>query len=78
MWLDKTVMDYSNWQRGRPNYRSYGLIKVSDGTWSTGNRWNDKPYICKTAKGKTSTMNLILNPYTAQITLFKSCFFFTV
>lgn len=50
MWLDKTVLDYSNWQSGEPRYKSYGLITVTDGTWSTGNRWNDRPYICKTAK----------------------------
>ncbi|MED6273014.1 hypothetical protein CHARACLAT_002428 [Characodon lateralis] len=50
LWLDKTVMDYSNWQSGQPRYKIYGLISVSDGRWGTGNRWNDRPYICKTAK----------------------------
>ncbi|KAM4727472.1 macrophage mannose receptor 1-like [Anableps anableps] len=50
MWLDKTVMDFSNWQIGQSGFSTYGLIHTSDGSWTTGSRWNDKPYICKTAK----------------------------
>uniref|UniRef100_A0A3Q2FV83 Mannose receptor, C type 1b n=1 Tax=Cyprinodon variegatus TaxID=28743 RepID=A0A3Q2FV83_CYPVA len=52
LWSDKTVMDYSNWQSGQPRDNPYGSISASDGSWSTGHRWHDKAYICKTAKGK--------------------------
>ncbi|XP_023191646.1 macrophage mannose receptor 1-like [Xiphophorus maculatus] len=48
MWLDKTVMDFENWQEN-PS-RSFGMISTSNGKWHTGNRWNDRPYICKAAK----------------------------
>ncbi|XP_015253776.1 PREDICTED: macrophage mannose receptor 1-like [Cyprinodon variegatus] len=50
LWSDKTVMDYSNWQSGQPRDNPYGSISASDGSWSTGHRWHDKAYICKTAK----------------------------
>lgn len=53
LWLDKTVMDYTNWEEGEPNDNSYAAIKTADGTWRTGNRWYDRAYICKTAKGET-------------------------
>ncbi|XP_014899453.1 macrophage mannose receptor 1-like isoform X2 [Poecilia latipinna] len=47
-WLDNTVMDFENWQ----NYpsRPFGMISASDGKWHTGERYWDKPYICKAAK----------------------------
>ncbi|XP_042284935.1 macrophage mannose receptor 1-like [Thunnus maccoyii] len=50
LWLDKTVMDYTNWEEGEPNDNNYAAIKTADGTWRTGNRWYDRAYICKTAK----------------------------
>ncbi|XP_035994268.1 macrophage mannose receptor 1 [Fundulus heteroclitus] len=54
LWLDKTVMDYTNWKNdGRPWSRfpsSYGVITAEDGTWTSGRRWDDRAYICKTAK----------------------------
>ncbi|XP_067462381.1 macrophage mannose receptor 1-like [Thunnus thynnus] len=50
LWLDKTVMDYTNWEQGEPNDNNYAAIKTADGTWRTGNRWYDRAYICKTAK----------------------------
>uniref|UniRef100_A0A7N9AS74 Mannose receptor, C type 1b n=1 Tax=Mastacembelus armatus TaxID=205130 RepID=A0A7N9AS74_9TELE len=56
-WLDKTVMDYTNWDLDQPDRRDYGMIKVSDGKWKTGNKWNDRPYICKTPKGETIILN---------------------
>ncbi|XP_040911918.1 macrophage mannose receptor 1-like [Toxotes jaculatrix] len=49
-WLDKSVMDYSNWDAGLPDDNSYGSIKVSDGKWRGGRNWHDKAYICKTPK----------------------------
>uniref|UniRef100_A0A4W6EZB1 Mannose receptor, C type 1b n=1 Tax=Lates calcarifer TaxID=8187 RepID=A0A4W6EZB1_LATCA len=49
-WLDKTVMDYSNWDRSVPDEDNYGTIKVSDGRWRGGRQWHDRGYICKTPK----------------------------
>uniref|UniRef100_A0A3Q3KWV0 Mannose receptor, C type 1b n=1 Tax=Mastacembelus armatus TaxID=205130 RepID=A0A3Q3KWV0_9TELE len=50
-WLDKTVMDYTNWAPDEPSY-DYGEIGTSDGLWRSGRRWHDRPYICETPKGK--------------------------
>ncbi|XP_039672406.1 macrophage mannose receptor 1-like [Perca fluviatilis] len=50
LWLDKTVMDYTNWAEGQPGDRSYGGISTSTGKWSAGHRQYSRPYICKTAK----------------------------
>uniref|UniRef100_UPI003AB09028 macrophage mannose receptor 1-like n=1 Tax=Centroberyx gerrardi TaxID=166262 RepID=UPI003AB09028 len=52
LWLDKTVMDYTNWGPDEPDDDSYGQILL-DGTWRTGRRWHDRAYICKTLKGET-------------------------
>ncbi|KAF3698790.1 Macrophage mannose receptor 1 [Channa argus] len=48
-WLDKTVMEYTNWGPEEPEY-DYGEIGTSDGFWRTGRRWHDRAYICKTPK----------------------------
>uniref|UniRef100_A0A671TZF3 Mannose receptor, C type 1b n=1 Tax=Sparus aurata TaxID=8175 RepID=A0A671TZF3_SPAAU len=50
-WLDKTVLDYTNWALDEPE-NDYGEISTADGTWKSGRRWHDRGYICKTAKGK--------------------------
>lgn len=50
-WLDKTVMDYTNWATDEPD-SDYGEINTLDGTWKSGRRWHDRAYICETAKGK--------------------------
>ncbi|KAM7400356.1 hypothetical protein PAMA_004850 [Pampus argenteus] len=48
-WLDETVLDYINW--GSEDLDSeYGEISTTDGLWSTGYRWHDRAYICKTRK----------------------------
>lgn len=49
VWLDKTVMDYTNWGEEEPR-SDYGEVRASDGTWSTGRRWHDRGYICETPK----------------------------
>ncbi|XP_028988444.1 macrophage mannose receptor 1-like [Betta splendens] len=49
-WLDKTVIDYSNWENGISGQGDYGMIKSSNGKWRSGTRWSEKPYICKTPK----------------------------
>lgn len=52
-WLDKTVMDYTNWGGSQSSDNSYGSIRSMDGQWSTGSRWYDRAYICKTPKSET-------------------------
>ncbi|XP_063741471.1 macrophage mannose receptor 1-like isoform X2 [Eleginops maclovinus] len=49
-WLDSSIVDYSNWRLGQPQGGEYGSIRTEDGKWTTGNRWYDRGYICKTAK----------------------------
>ncbi|XP_067385114.1 macrophage mannose receptor 1-like [Channa argus] len=49
-WLDKTVLDYTNWDVDVSRYSEYGLIQISDGKWRTGQRWEDRGCICKTPK----------------------------
>lgn len=53
MWLDKTVMDYTNWAENQPKRGNFGEVSSSDGTWKTSNAW-ERPYVCKTKKGKCS------------------------
>ncbi|XP_049454403.1 macrophage mannose receptor 1b [Epinephelus fuscoguttatus] len=48
-WLDKTVMDYTNWAEDEPD-DDYGEIGASDGAWRTGRRWHDRAYVCETPK----------------------------
>ncbi|KAI9544497.1 hypothetical protein NQZ68_001370 [Dissostichus eleginoides] len=49
-WLDRSVVDYSNWRMDQPGDLTYGAIRVGDGRWTTGNQLYDRGYICKTAK----------------------------
>ncbi|XP_070700691.1 macrophage mannose receptor 1-like [Pempheris klunzingeri] len=50
LWLDRTVMDYTNWADSQPVDHSHGEISTSDGTWRTGNQHYSRSYICKTPK----------------------------
>ncbi|KAF0046776.1 hypothetical protein F2P81_000409 [Scophthalmus maximus] len=56
-WLDKTVMDYINWDTDQPGDNTYGVIEVSDGRWRTGEKWNRREYICKTPKASSSPVD---------------------
>ncbi|XP_044077015.1 macrophage mannose receptor 1-like [Siniperca chuatsi] len=58
LWLDKTVMDYTNWDEGQPDDSSHGGIRTSDGTWRAGNQHYNRPYICKTPKVLPPTPSL--------------------
>ncbi|XP_037537285.1 macrophage mannose receptor 1 [Nematolebias whitei] len=49
LWLDKTILDFANWAPDEPD-SDYGAIRSLDGTWSSGRRWHDRAYICKTPK----------------------------
>ncbi|TMS09857.1 Macrophage mannose receptor 1 [Larimichthys crocea] len=48
-WLDKSVMEYTNWTLDEPQY-DFGEIGSTDGAWKTGRRWHDRAYICETPK----------------------------
>ncbi|XP_053186720.1 macrophage mannose receptor 1-like [Scomber japonicus] len=50
MWFDKTIMDYTNWGVGGPDYHNYGAISTSNGTWWQRSQYHGRPYICKTPK----------------------------
>lgn len=55
MWIDNTVVDYTNWKPRMPNDAGYCVeVQSSTGMWSTTNCNIYKPYICKTAKGSLS------------------------
>ncbi|KAM8728446.1 macrophage mannose receptor 1-like [Acanthopagrus schlegelii] len=65
LWLDGTVMDYTNWGEGQPFDHSYGGIATSDGTWKTSYQRYYRPYICKTPKVMPPTPSQstgVLNP----------------
>lgn len=53
-WLDKTVMDYTNWDEDdeNPQWSHWGCIITENGYWTSHNGWHDRPYICKKPKGK--------------------------
>ncbi|XP_039998644.1 macrophage mannose receptor 1-like [Xiphias gladius] len=61
-WLDKTVMDYSNWDMDQPDDNNYGSFRVSDGRWRTGSRWHDRGYICKTPKVLREVLQATVKP----------------
>ncbi|KAM8838452.1 macrophage mannose receptor 1-like isoform 2-T2 [Synchiropus picturatus] len=48
-WLDQAVLDYTNWA-SEDTEKDFGEIGSMDGEWRSGRRWNDRAYICKTAK----------------------------
>ncbi|KAM4605239.1 macrophage mannose receptor 1b [Polymixia lowei] len=50
LWVDKSVMDYTNWSEEESANNDYGEVSSSDGTWRTARRWNDRAFICKTPK----------------------------
>ncbi|KAM6919233.1 macrophage mannose receptor 1-like [Xenentodon cancila] len=49
LWLDKTVVDYVNWDLDEPE-SDYAAITTMSGAWNSGRRWHDRSYICKTPK----------------------------
>ncbi|XP_042353142.1 macrophage mannose receptor 1-like isoform X2 [Plectropomus leopardus] len=64
-WLDKTVMDYTNWGIDEPD-DDYGEIGTSDGAWRTGRRWHDRAYICETPKVMPGESGSKLEPHIGQ------------
>ncbi|XP_042352883.1 macrophage mannose receptor 1-like [Plectropomus leopardus] len=61
-WLDRTVMDFSNWGPYQPDSGTFGAIRISDGTWITGHKWYDRPYICKAPKVLLQVAKTTANP----------------
>ncbi|MBN3307386.1 MRC1 protein, partial [Amia calva] len=52
LWLDNSVVDYTNWNSGEPSEHNEECVEIySDtGKWNNINCNSYKPYICKTAK----------------------------
>nr|XP_046265193.1 macrophage mannose receptor 1-like isoform X2 [Scatophagus argus] len=61
-WLDKTAMDYNNWDEDQPDDNSYGQISTTDGKWRTSYGWYSKAYICKTPKVLLNATATTVNP----------------
>lgn len=53
-WLDKAVVDYTNWDSNEYYRQSHGSIQTENGKWTTAKMQYNRPYICKTPKGKQS------------------------
>ncbi|XP_062381617.1 macrophage mannose receptor 1-like [Sardina pilchardus] len=49
-WLDKTVLDYTNWADRRPASENHAAISTSDFKWKHRHMRMDFPYICKKPK----------------------------
>ncbi|XP_067302919.1 macrophage mannose receptor 1-like [Pseudorasbora parva] len=51
MWIDNTVVDYTNWKPRMPNDVGFCVeIQSSTGMWNTAHCNGYRPYICKTPK----------------------------
>ncbi|CAM4532936.1 unnamed protein product [Leuciscus chuanchicus] len=51
MWVDNTVVDYTNWKPRMPNGVSQCVeVQSNTGMWNTAHCSAYRPYICKTAK----------------------------
>uniref|UniRef100_A0A8D3BXW4 Mannose receptor C-type 1 n=1 Tax=Scophthalmus maximus TaxID=52904 RepID=A0A8D3BXW4_SCOMX len=55
MWIDNSVVDYTNWKTGMPKSESCVDINSDSGQWSTNSCSRYRSYICKTAKVITPT-----------------------
>ncbi|CAB1349515.1 unnamed protein product [Coregonus sp. 'balchen'] len=56
MWIDNSVVDYTNWKQGMPKSGEHCVeIQSDSGLWSTNSCNRYKSYICKTAKVITPT-----------------------
>lgn len=57
MWIDNSVVDYTNWKIGMPKSDSCVNIHSDSGEWSTNSCSRYRSYICKRPKGE---FNLLL------------------
>lgn len=58
MWIDNSVVDYTNWKSGMPNSDSCVAISSDTGLWTTTSCSRYRSYICKLAKGRPHLMHL--------------------
>lgn len=56
MWIDNSVVDYTNWKTGMPKSDSCVDINSDSGQWGTTSCSRYRSYICKTAKGKLNQL----------------------
>ncbi|CAL8279713.1 unnamed protein product [Lota lota] len=58
LWLDKSIVGYTNWDEDNPEgSNSFAKIQSVSGKWTTGRKWHDRAYICKTPKRSHKTQN---------------------
>ncbi|XP_034026660.1 macrophage mannose receptor 1-like [Thalassophryne amazonica] len=50
MWIDNSVVDYTNWNSGMPKSESCVNVHSDSGQWSTNSCSRYRAYICKTPK----------------------------
>ncbi|KAM9712648.1 macrophage mannose receptor 1 isoform 1-T1 [Menidia menidia] len=55
MWIDNSVVDYTNWKKGMPKSDSCVEIQSDTGEWSTNSCRRYRSYVCKMAKIVTPT-----------------------
>lgn len=59
MWIDNSVVDYTNWQSRVPKLESCVSVSSETGQWGTTSCSRYKSYVCKTAKGRTTFDQLV-------------------
>ncbi|XP_063075241.1 macrophage mannose receptor 1b isoform X2 [Engraulis encrasicolus] len=65
-WLDKTVLDFTNWADDEPSdYDQHAVLSTEDFKWRSGGSYMYKPYICKTPK-VPSPVAATASPSTSQ------------
>ncbi|KAM4543684.1 macrophage mannose receptor 1 [Fundulus diaphanus] len=64
MWIDNSIVDYTNWKTGMPKSDSCADILSDSGQWSTNSCNRYKSYICKMPKVKppTSKPQFVVQP----------------
>ncbi|XP_076014204.1 macrophage mannose receptor 1 [Genypterus blacodes] len=50
MWIDNSVVDYTNWKKGMPKSEMCVEVNSESGQWSTNSCSRYRSYICKTPK----------------------------
>nr|XP_057915903.1 macrophage mannose receptor 1 [Doryrhamphus excisus] len=55
MWIDNSVVDFTNWEKGMPQSESCVDVHSESGKWSTTSCRRYRAYICKTPKVVTPT-----------------------
>ncbi|CAJ1082520.1 macrophage mannose receptor 1 [Xyrichtys novacula] len=49
-WIDNSVVDYTNWEKGMPHSDTCVEINSETGQWATNRCYRSRSYICKRAK----------------------------